>query len=164
MIKVFLVEDEPIIRKSIRENIDWEKEGFQFCGEAGDGEIALPLIRIEKPDILITDVKMPFMDGLELAELVRKELPTTKILILSGFRDFDFAKKAISIGVTDYLSKPITSERLLDAIKQVAKRIKDEQEESSLVKTYQQEMAEKYILKGTCFSIIFWRNGKAFRS
>jgi two-component system response regulator YesN len=151
MIKVFLVEDEPIIRKSIRENIDWEKEGFQFCGEAGDGEIALPLIRIEKPDILITDVKMPFMDGLELAELVRKELPTTKILILSGFRDFDFAKKAISIGVTDYLSKPITSERLLDAIKQVAKRIKDEQEESSLVKTYQQEMAEKYILERNVF-------------
>ena len=147
MIKVFLVEDEFIIRKSIRENINWEKEGFQFCGEAGDGEIALPLIRREKPDILITDVKMPFMDGLELSALVKKELPATKILILSGFRDFDFAKKAISIGVTDYLSKPITSERLLEAIKQVSKRIEDEREDASLLKTYQKEMEGKYILE-----------------
>jgi len=151
MIKVFFVEDEYIIRKSIRENIDWAKEGFVFCGEAGDGELALPLIRQEKPDILITDVKMPFMDGLELAGLVKKEFPSMKILILSGFRDFDFAKKAISIGVTDYLSKPITSERLLEAVKQVAARIENEREEASLLKTYQKEMAGKYVLERNQF-------------
>lgn len=151
MIKVFLAEDESIIRKSIRENIDWEKEGFQFCGEAGDGELALPLIKEQKPDILITDVKMPFMDGLELSELVKKELPSIKIIILSGFRDFDFAKKAISIGVTDYLSKPITSERLLSVIKQVGTRIEEEREEASLLKTYQEEMESKYRLEQNQF-------------
>ena len=74
-----------------------------------------------------------------------------KILILSGFRDFDFAKKAISIGVTDYLSKPITSERLLEAVKQVAARIENEREEASLLKTYQKEMAGKYVLERNQF-------------
>ena len=67
MLKVFLVEDERIMREGIKNNIDWEKEGFAFVGEAGDGELAYPLIQKTRPDILITDIKMPFMDGLELS-------------------------------------------------------------------------------------------------
>ncbi|MHC1773681.1 MAG: response regulator [Flexilinea sp.] len=73
MYKVFFVEDEPIVRKAIRESISWNEEGYDFCGESGDGETALPLILKIKPDILITDIKMPFMDGLELSRLVKKE-------------------------------------------------------------------------------------------
>lgn len=72
MVKVFLVEDESIIRRGIRDNIAWESHGFEFVGEAGDGEYAYPLILNTKPDILITDIKMPFMDGLELSRLVKK--------------------------------------------------------------------------------------------
>ena len=70
MIKVFLVEDEVIMREGIRRNIDWEAEGFEFVGEASDGELAYPLIQKSRPDILITDIQMPFMDGLELSRLV----------------------------------------------------------------------------------------------
>lgn len=81
MIKIFLVEDEMIIRRGIKNSIEWEKEGYQFAGEASDGELALPMILREKPDIVLTDIKMPFMDGLELSRLIRKELPETKILI-----------------------------------------------------------------------------------
>lgn len=151
MITVFLVEDELLIRKSIRENIDWEKEGFSFIGEAADGELALPLIKEKKPNILITDVKMPFMDGLELSTIVKRELPQTKIVILSGFREFEYAKKAISIGVTEYLSKPISSTQLLEAIKKIKKQIEDEQEEESLKQMYQEEMKSKFALERNQF-------------
>ena len=81
MLKVFLVEDEVVIRNGIKNSIPWEKEGFLFAGEASDGELAYPLIKKEKPDILITDIKMPFMDGLELSRLVKMELPNIKIII-----------------------------------------------------------------------------------
>ena len=74
MVKVFLVEDESIIRRGIRDNIAWESHGFEFVGEAGDGEYAYPLLLNTKPDILITDIKMPFMDGLELSRLVKKNV------------------------------------------------------------------------------------------
>ena len=73
MFKVFLVEDEIVVREGIRNNIDWEQYGFQYAGDAPDGELALPLIRQIRPDVLITDIKMPFADGLALIELVRKD-------------------------------------------------------------------------------------------
>ena len=136
MIKVFLVEDEVIIRHGIRDNINWEENGFLFVGEAGDGEYAYPLILKTEPDILITDVKMPFMDGLELSRIVKKALPETKIVILSGYNEFDYAKEAIKIGISDYLLKPITSEHLIEALKKVADIIKEEREKSKLLERY----------------------------
>lgn len=92
-IKVFLVEDEMIIRNGVKKGIKWEEEGYDFVGEASDGELAYPLILKEKPDILITDIRMPFMDGLELSRLVKEELPDIKILILSGYDEFRYARK-----------------------------------------------------------------------
>jgi len=80
--KVFLVEDEIVTREGIRDNVDWGAAGFEFCGEAPDGEIALPLLEESKPDVLITDIKMPFMDGLQLSKIVRKHMPWVKIIIL----------------------------------------------------------------------------------
>lgn len=123
MLKIFLVEDEIVMREGIKNNIDWEKEGFEFVGEASDGELAYPLIQKTRPDILITDIKMPFMDGLELSRLVKSEMPETSIVILSGYNEFDYAQKAINIGVTDYLVKPMTSAQLLEAIHTVEKKI-----------------------------------------
>ncbi len=136
MIKVFLVEDEAIIRRGIRDNINWEEHGFEFVGEAGDGEYAYPLILKTEPDLLITDVKMPFMDGLELSRLVKKALPQTKIVILSGYNEFDYAKEAIKIGISDYLLKPVTSANLIDALKKVAETIREEREKSRLLERY----------------------------
>ena len=78
------------------------------------------MIKKAQPDILITDIRMPFMDGLELSELVKKEFPKIKLIILSGYNEFDYAKQAIHIGVTDYLLKPITASKLLEAVKKVA--------------------------------------------
>lgn len=147
MIKVFLVEDEIVVRNGIKNNIPWEKEGMEFSGEASDGELAYPMIKKIQPDILITDIRMPFMDGLELSELVKKEFPKIKIMILSGYNEFDYAKQAIHIGVTDYLLKPITASKLLEAVKKVADVIEREREEAGMLERYRLEMAENTVLE-----------------
>lgn len=126
--KVFLVEDEIIMREGIRNNIDWEKEGLEFVGEASDGELAYPLIQDSKPDILITDIRMPFMDGLELSRRVKEEMPDIKIIVLSGYDEFEYAREGIRIGITEYLLKPIDGNKLLEAVKRVAQLIRSEQE------------------------------------
>jgi len=105
MYKVVLVEDEVFVRTSIKNMISWEAINLHFCGEAQDGEAALPLIQQARPDILITDIKMPFMDGLQLSRTVKKSLPDIKIIILSGHDEFDFAQEALRIGVTEYILK-----------------------------------------------------------
>ena len=142
MVKVYLVEDEIIIRQSIKNSIDWEKEGYEFVGDASDGELALPVILKEKPDILITDIRMPFMDGLELSRMVKAELPDIKIVILSGYDDFEYAKQAIKIGVAEYLLKPVSSAVLLEHLSEIAEKIRDEREDLALKKVYYQEMQE----------------------
>lgn len=142
MIKVFLVEDEIVMREGIKNNVDWEREGFEFAGEASDGELAYPLIQKTHPDILITDIKMPFMDGLELSRLVKQEMPDIKILILSGYDEFEYAKEAINIGITDYLVKPIASAKLLDAVKKVGKIIEEERQQKLFLQTFEKERLE----------------------
>lgn len=145
MLKVFLAEDEFVVREGIKTNIDWQGEGFVFCGEAADGELAFPMIQSEKPDIIITDIKMPFMDGLELSRLVKKELPQSKIIILSGHEEFSFAQEAIKIGVTEYLLKPINSTELIGVVKRVGDRIMAEREEMKNLERYKREMEENEI-------------------
>ena len=103
LFKVFICEDESIVREGLRDMIPWEKYGFEFVGDAPDGEMALPMIRKLKPDVLITDITMPFMDGLSLSKTVTKELPNIKIIVISGYSDFEYARKAIEIGVEQYL-------------------------------------------------------------
>ena len=142
MLKVFLAEDEFIIREGIKNNIDWQAHGYEFCGEASDGELAFPLIQKTRPDILITDIKMPFVDGLALSRLVKKELPETEIIILSGYEEFDYAKEAIQIGVARYLLKPINGETLLQEIDSVAEIILGKQKEKEIREKYQREMEE----------------------
>ena len=119
MLKVFLAEDETLIREGLRDNIPWEQYGYRFVGEAADGEIALPLMRKTKPDVLITDIKMPFMDGLSLSRIVREELPKTKIIIISGYDDFEYAQEAIAIGVDQYLLKPVTRMNLRKVLQEL---------------------------------------------
>lgn len=142
MLKVFLVEDEIVMREGIKNNIEWEKEGFSFVGEASDGELAYPLIQKTRPDILITDIRMPFMDGLELSRLVKQEMPDIKIIILSGYDEFEYAKEGINIGITDYLVKPIAGAKLLEAVKNVGKLVLEEQEQHRFLKKFEQERLE----------------------
>ncbi len=139
MLKVFLIEDESIVREGLRDNIPWEQYGFIFTGEASDGEMALPLIRKIKPDILITDIKMPFMDGLEISRIVSRELPNTKIVIISGYDDFEYARQAIELHVDQYLLKPVTRVSMIRALEQTKRTIEEEQEQHSFLRRFAQE-------------------------
>lgn len=147
MLKVFLVEDEYVVREGIKNKIDWEKEGFIFCGEAADGEIAYKHIQSKQPDIIITDIKMPFMDGLELSRLIKNMLPQSKIIIISGHEDFSYAQEAVSIGVTEYILKPVSAAQLMKVVKKVSQQIIDERRERENFEKYKKEMEqnEEYI-------------------
>ena len=140
MLKIFLAEDEVIVRETIKRMIPWEELGFELVGEAADGEMALPLLIRQKPDLLITDIKMPFMDGLTLAKLAKKELPELKIVILSGYDDFNYAKQAISIGVEDYLLKPITKNALIERLSEIRSRYEHEKTQKEYYEKFQREM------------------------
>lgn len=145
MLKVFLVEDEFVVREGIKNNIDWTREGFDFCGDAADGELAYPLIKSEQPDIIITDIRMPFMNGLELSHLVKKELPQTRIIILSGHEEFSYAQEAIKIGVTEYLLKPINSSELVKTVKRVGQQIMLEKMRKENFERFRRDMEENEI-------------------
>ena len=145
MLKVFLVEDEFVMREGIKNNIDWNSHGYEFCGEASDGELAFPMIQKLTPDIVITDIKMPFMDGLELSRLIKKELPFTEIIILSGYEEFEYAKEAIKIGVSQYLTKPINGEELLREVDLLAEKISEKRKEREIREKYVREMEENFL-------------------
>lgn len=123
MLRVFLVEDESVVREGLRDKIPWEQYGFQFVGDAADGEMALPMIRKMKPDVLITDIKMPFMDGLSLSEIVKEEFPKIRIVIISGYDDFEYARQAIVVGVDQYLLKPVTRAALRNVMLELKEKI-----------------------------------------
>ena len=142
MLRVFLVEDESIIRETLRDTVPWAQYGYTFAGEAGDGEMALPLIRQAHPDVLITDIRMPFMDGLALSQLVSKEFPDMKIIIISGHDDFEYARQAIQIGVERYLLKPITKNALLGVLSEVREKIEGERAAHSYMAQFHQEAQE----------------------
>lgn len=142
MLKIFLVEDEFVVREGIKNNIDWASNGYEFCGEASDGELAFPMIQKAKPDIVITDIRMPFMDGLELSKLIKKELPQVEIIILTGHGEFEYAKEAIKLGIAEYLLKPINGEELLSEVDRVALKIEERRKEREIREKYVKEMEE----------------------
>ncbi len=143
MYSVFLVDDEPILLEGIRSKIDWESIGLNFVGEATDGEIALSMLQEIKPDILITDIKMPFMDGLELSSAIKKIQPWIKIIILSGHDKFDYAKKAISVGVEDYILKPFTADEVVESLKKVCTQIDKDRKQLSNISKMEEELKSK---------------------
>ena len=140
MLKIFLAEDEVIVRETIKRMIPWEDLGFELVGEAADGEMALPLLLRQKPDLLITDIKMPFMDGLTLAKVAKKEIPGLKVVILSGYDDFNYAKQAINIGVEDYLLKPITKNALIERLPEIRSRYEHEKTQKEYYEKFHREM------------------------
>ena len=129
MMKVFLVDDEIAIRENLRNSFPWEEKGYQLVGEAPDGEMALPMLRDLNADILLTDIRMPFMDGMKLCEEVQRTMPWVERIILSGYDDFAYAQKAISLGVREYLLKPVTAAELEAALNRVRLQIEEKRRE-----------------------------------
>ncbi len=126
MYKLLLVDDEEEVRKGILQKIEWETYGFEIAGEAENGKDALEIAERTIPDIVITDIKMPFMDGLTLSELLKEKISTVRIIILTGFDEFEYAQKAVRLNLAEYVLKPVSSIELLDVLIKVKKQIDDE--------------------------------------
>ncbi len=114
--RVLLADDEEEIRTGISHKIDWNGLGFVLVGEAGNGEEALELAEQLQPDVVLTDIKMPFMDGLELCRRLQQSLPAAKLVVFSGFDDFEYARQAVSMGVSEYILKPINAPELISVL------------------------------------------------
>jgi len=126
MYKLLLVDDEEEVRKGILNKIEWNKWGFEVVGEAENGKEALEMVEKNVPDVIITDIKMPFMDGLELAKVVRERFPTTRIVILTGFDEFKFAQQAIKLNIVEYVLKPVSSTDIIEVLQKVKAGIDEE--------------------------------------
>lgn len=124
--RVLLVDDEEEIREGIIRKIDWEGLGYTIVGDAENGLEALEKAEHLHPDVVMTDIKMPFMDGLELGEKLQTTMPSTKLIIFSGFDDFEYAQKAIKLNVAEYVLKPINSVELIETLKKLKLRLDEE--------------------------------------
>ena len=126
MYKIVIVDDDILIRKGIRNVIRWKDLECEICAEASSGEEALKVIEEVKPDIVITDIKMPNMDGIELIDRIKRTIPQCKIVILTAYREFEYAQRAIKIGAFDFLLKPTKVEDIINVIKKAINEIKKE--------------------------------------
>ena len=121
MLRVLLVDDEPFILRGMKELIDWKNEGFEIVGSAADGEEALLFLQNHDADLILADIKMPIMDGLELLRKLRisEKYRDIYFIILSGYADFQYAQEAIKYACNDYILKPVEKEKLVQALRKV---------------------------------------------
>ena len=124
--KILLVDDEEEVRTSIIKKIDWEKNGFTVIGDAENGKDALEKIEQLEPDVVLTDVRMPYMNGLELAAELRRIHPSVKVVIFSGYDDFEYAKQAIQLNIIEYILKPVNARELTDILGKIKINLDDE--------------------------------------
>ncbi|MFD0618763.1 response regulator [Paenibacillus sp. GCM10027629] len=126
MYNLILVDDEEDVREGLMQEIDWESYGFQVVERAENGKEAMELIEKVMPDIVVTDIHMPFMNGLQLAEWVRKTYPSIKIIILTGYDEFEYAQKAIKLQIDEYVLKPFSASDLMEALLKVKRQMDKE--------------------------------------
>jgi len=143
--QIFVVEDELLIRQSIRNVIENMSGPYAFCGEASDGEMALSMMQDLMPDIVLTDIRMPFLDGFELIRHAKAIMPWLKVIIISGYGDFESAQRAISLGVDQYLLKPIRPQELTRVIEGVARQI--EESKAALPSGYDRDEVQHALLQ-----------------
>ena len=142
---VLIADDEKNIREGIKCIIDWEALGFTVCGEAANGEEALKQINEMHPGLVLLDIKMPKLSGLEVVENAREQGYNGKFIILSGFSDFKFAQTAIRLGVDNYITKPIDEDELAEAVKRIGEQIRSDKESVSHNEHYKNK-AKKELL------------------
>lgn len=144
MLKVLLVDDEPIIAQGISVLIDWEKYGYEIVDTANNGQEALEFLKNNPVDLILADVKMPVMDGISLLKKIREEqLSDAFFVIISGYGDFSYAQQVIKYKCTDYILKPVQKQQLLDLVEQVKSLYSTREEQ----KTEKEEMSRAYFVR-----------------
>lgn len=126
MYKLILVDDEEDVREGVVREIDWEAIGFEVIEKAENGREALEMVERLQPDVVVTDIQMPFMNGLQLAEAIRERFPTIKLIILTGHDEFEYAQRAIKLHIDEYVLKPFSAQELINALLKVKGHIQEE--------------------------------------
>lgn len=148
MLKAVLFDDEYIVLEALGALVDWRGLGIELAGTAGDGLSALATFREKRPDIVLTDIRMPGKDGLQLIEEILEEAPDTCCIVFSGFNEFEYVKRAIQLGVADYVEKPITEIGIERALRQALGRIGKREHLRELERKWsdsRQELLEKAV-------------------
>lgn len=156
MIKAVLIDDEYIVVEGLKAIVNWSEFGIEVVGSASDGVSGLELIEKEKPDIVFTDITMPRMNGLALIEKAKKVIPSGVFIIFSGYNEFEYARRAISLGVIDYLDKPVTIDKVEETLKESIKIINKKNEEAKLVEDFIE--SQKAMLEGLVRKLINGEN------
>lgn len=128
MYKILLVDDEYYAREALKDTIAWETFGCCICAEANNGVTGLAKAKELKPDIVLADISMPFMDGLQMIEEIQKELPDTIFALVTGYGEFEYAKRGMELGVRHYVIKPVDNKELMQNISQMVKELDDRKE------------------------------------
>ena len=134
---ILLVDDEEEVIQAIIRKINWEELGFSVVGYADNGIKALEMIEESQPDVVMTDIKMPYMDGMELCSHIRREYPAMKIVLFTGFDEFEYAKEAVHLEVEEYILKPVNSVELINIFTKLKIKLDQEiSERRSMEKLY----------------------------
>ncbi|MCV4231874.1 response regulator [Virgibacillus sp. LDC1] len=146
MYTILIVDDEPIVREGIRNRIQWADHGFECIGDCENGRDALETVTRHPPDVVLTDINMPYMDGLELSRHITERFPKTKIIILTGFDDFEYAQQAVKLQVTDFILKPVTSAELREMLDKLKLEMDEERGHTEHLKRLKHQLNESLVL------------------
>lgn len=146
MYTILIVDDEPIVREGIRNRIQWADHGFECIGDCENGRDALEAVTRHQPDVVLTDINMPYMDGLELSRHITERFPKTKIIILTGFDDFEYAQQAVKLQVTDFILKPVTSAELREMLGKLKLEMDEERGHTEHLKRLKHQLNESLVL------------------
>lgn len=146
MYKLILVDDEAIVREGIRDNINWNELGFEVIDDCVDGREAMESIERWEPDVVLTDINMPFVDGLQLTRFILERNPNTKVIILTGYDEFAYAQKAVKLKAYDYLLKPITASELTQLLKRLKNELEEEQNKTKEFQELKMKLKESFPL------------------
>ena len=151
MTKVLIVDDEKYVRMGIKSDTDWALIGCEVVGEACNGLEALEVAEKERPDLVVSDIRMPKMDGIELAEKLIEKYPNIKVIFLTAYNEFEYARQAVRIGVSDYLLKPFSDGELEGSIQRFlhlhpnAPASSSELEEQLIPLKRKEEVSNRYV-------------------
>lgn len=159
MWKLVIADDEPKIRRGIENILNWSEFGIEIVGQAEDGEIALEIIKENRPDIILLDINMPFLNGLDLLQKLKEIGNNGIVIIISGYDDFSYAQKALQFNVFDYILKPVSKKNIEEIIIKVTNKLIERGKENNYLEWVKRQLAEnKEVLQKTFFSE--WFNNK----
>jgi two-component system response regulator YesN len=159
MFRLVIVDDEPTVRHGLMSYFEWDKYGIEVVGEADDGDVGLEVIESLKPDIVLTDVRMPQMDGIRLSHAIKARFPTMKIVFVSGHDDADYLKSALKVNAVDYIFKPVDRLELAAVVERVVSELKEAEQEWTYIVDMQVKLTQSMPLLREKFLMSLIRDG-----